>query len=177
MIKIRRETPEDIKPIYNLNVKAFGQTLEADLVNRLRASNALSLSLVAIEDDKVVGHIAFSIVTIEPERATLNAIDLGPMAVLPERQGAGIGSQLVKAGLREVQELGYEIVMVLGFPDYYSRFGFIPAKKFGIQWRCDVPEEAFMIKVLRNGALKEVSGDVRFHTALDESFDNLQRSV
>jgi len=168
MAKIRPESPEDIEAIYNLNKKAFNQIAEADLVNKLRASSALTLSLVAIENNEVVGHIAFSPVTIESEKAVVNAVGLGPMAVLPEHQRKGIGSQLVEVGLNKIQQLGYEIVVVLGHPYYYSRFGFIPAKKYGIQWEHDVPEETFMVKELRKGALKEISGTVKYRPEFND---------
>jgi putative acetyltransferase len=168
MVKIRPELPEDIEAIYNLNKKAFEQIAEADLINKLRTSGALTLSLVAIKNNEVIGHIAFSPVTIESERATVNAIGLGPMAVLPEHQRKGIGSQLVEVGLNKIQQLGYEIVVVLGHPDYYSRFGFIPAKKYGIQWEHEAPEEAFMIKELHKGALKEISGTVKYRPEFND---------
>lgn len=168
MVQIRRELPEDIEAIYNLNKKAFKQNTEADLVDKLRASGSLTLSLVAIENDRVLGHIAFSPVTIESAENKVDAIGLAPMAVLPERQRGGIGSQLVESGLEEIQRLGYDIVVVLGYPDYYPRFGFSAAKKYGIQWEHDVPEEAFMVKELRKGALNDVSGIVKYRPEFNE---------
>ena len=97
MITIRRESPQEIKAIHDLNRAAFESFEEADLVDKLRASNALTLSLVAVKDNEVVGHIAFSPVTIDSDReVTVSSVGLAPMAVLPKYQRTGIGSLLIK---------------------------------------------------------------------------------
>ena len=168
MIRIRSELPEDVEAIYSLNQEAFEGTAEANLVNNLRTSNAMTLSLVAIKNNEIVGHIAFSPVTIESDRATVNAVGLAPMAVSPEFQRSGIGSQLVEEALNRIRTAGHDLVVVLGHPEYYPRFGFVPAKKYGIRWEQDVPEEAFMIKELREGALKEVRGTVKYRPEFNE---------
>ena len=168
MIRIRSELPEDVEAIYSLNQEAFEGTAEANLVNNLRTSNAMTLSLVAIKNNEIVGHIAFSPVTIESDQTTVNAVGLAPMAVSPEFQRSGIGSQLVEEGLNRIRTAGYDLVIVLGHPEYYPRFGFVPAKKYGIRWEQDVPEEAFMIKELREGALKEVRGTVKYRPEFNE---------
>ena len=168
MIRIRSELPEDVEAIYSLNEEAFDGTAEANLVNSLRTSNAMTLSLVAIKNNEIVGHIAFSPVTIESDQATVNAVGLAPMAVSPEFQRSGIGSQLVEEGLNRIRTAGHELVIVIGHPEYYPRFGFVPAKKYGIRWEHDVPEEAFMIKELREGALKEVKGTVKYRPEFNE---------
>lgn len=168
MIRIRSELPGDVEAIYSLNQEAFEGTAEANLVNNLRTSNAMILSLVAIKNNEIVGHIAFSPVTIEPDRATVNAVGLAPMAVSPEFQRSGIGSQLVEEGLNIIRTAGHDLVVVLGHPEYYPRFGFVPAKKYGIRWEHDVPEEAFMIRELREGALKEVRGTVKYRPEFNE---------
>jgi len=168
MIRIRSELPEDVEAIYSLNQEAFEGTAEANLVNNLRPSNAMILSLVAIKNSEIVGHIAFSPVTIESDRATVNAVGLAPMAVSPEFHRNGIGSQLVEEGLNRIRTAGHDLVVVLGHPEYYPRFGFVPAKKYGIQWEQDAPEEAFMIKELREGALKEVGGIVKYRPEFNE---------
>ena len=168
MIRIRSELPEDVEAIYSLNQEAFEGIVEANLVNNLRASNAMTLSLVAIKNNEIVGHIAFSPVTIEYDRATVNAVGLAPMAVSPEFQRSGIGSQLIEEGLNRIRTAGHDLVVVLGHPEYYPRFGFVPAKKYGIRWEHDVPEEAFMIKELREGALREVRGTVKYRPEFNE---------
>ena len=97
---IRREEAGDIPGVRLLNEKAFGQPDEADLVDTLRENGRASVSLVAVSEDRVVGHILFSPMTFE-EGGETKALGLAPMAVLPELQGRGIGSRLVGAGLDE----------------------------------------------------------------------------
>ena len=162
MLIIRPETPEDIDSIRYINEQAFGQKEEAEIVDRLRNRGVVTLSLVAVQGDQLAGHTLFSPVTIESERASFEAIALAPMAVLPTYQRQGIGSQMVLAGLKECRSLGHEIVIVLGHPDYYPRFGFVPAKPTGIDCEFDAPEEAWMILELREGALAGKRGIVRF---------------
>jgi putative acetyltransferase len=165
---IKNEQPENIKKIRKLNVIAFGHEAEAVLVDKLRASRALTLSLVAMEEGSIVGNIAFSPVTINTIDRTISAIGLGPLAVSPERQGSGIGSQLVEAGLNEIRRLGHVIIFVLGNPEFYSRFGFLSAKKFDIRWEFDVPDDVFMVKELNEHALQDVKGIVRYRPKLNE---------
>ncbi len=150
-----------------MNALAFGQPQEADLVDALRRAGALSISLVAAHDDRIVGHISFSPVTLTSNTTVTDAIGLAPMAVLPEHQRTGIGSQLVKAGLEACKELGYGIVIVLGHPEYYPKFGFTPSKPFGIVWEHDVPEEVFMVKELQDRALVQKKGVVRYRPEFD----------
>jgi len=162
MLIIRLETPEDIDSIRYVNEQAFGQKEEAELVDKLRNRAALTLSLVAVPKNEVVGYIAFSPVVIESERLSFEAIALAPMAVLPAYQRKGIGGQLVCVGLEECRNLGHEIVAVLGHLTYYPRFGFMPARSKGISCEFEVPEEAFMVLELREGALAGRDGRVRF---------------
>jgi putative acetyltransferase len=168
MIRIRSELPGDIEAIYSLNQEAFERTVEADLVNSLRAANAMTLSLVAVKDSEIVGHITFSPVTIESDQGAVDAVALGTMAVSPGLQRHGIGSQLVEEGLDRIRAAGHDIIIVIGHPEYYPCFGFVPAKAHGIRWEHDVPEEAFMVKELRQGALKEVRGTVRYRPEFNE---------
>ena len=166
-VSVRPERPEDEPDIYHVNREAFGRDEEAGLVDAVRRAGAAILSLVADRDGQVVGHILFSPVTIEGEEETYPAVGLGPMAVLPDYQGQGIGSQLVEAGLAACHEISYGIVIVLGHPDYYPRFGFRPATLHGIRWEHDVPDEVFMVVELRKGALAGVSGIVSYHPAFE----------
>lgn len=162
MLTIRQETPEDIESIRYVNEKAFGQKEEAELVDKLRNRGAVTLSLIAVQEQQVVGHILFSPVTIESECLSSEAITLAPMAVLPAHQRREIGSQLVRAGLDECRRLGHEIVVVVGHPNYYPRFGFVLAKPEGIDCEFEVPDEAFMVSELRKGALAGRKGIVKF---------------
>ena len=168
MLTIRQETPEDIDSIRYVNEQAFGQKEEAEIVDKLWNRSAVTLSLVAVQGDQIVGHILFSPVTIESKGTNFEAISLAPMAVLPEYQHKGIGSQLVRVGLEECRRLGHEIVVVLGHPDYYPRFGFIPAKPKGIECEFEVPDEAWMILELHEGALAGRSGVIKYQPEFSE---------
>lgn len=159
---IRPEQPEDREAIRSVNDRAFGQKQEGWLVDELRDRGMVILSLVAILEEKIVGHILFSPVTVESEHSSFAAVALAPMAVLPEYQRRGIGSQLVLAGLRECRKMGHEIVFVLGHPEYYPRFGFVPARGRGIECEFECPEEAWMVRELREGALAGRKGTVKF---------------
>ena len=124
-ILVRREGEADVAAIHDLNVAAFdGRDEEADLVDALRDSGDLVLSLVAVDQTEVVGHIGFSRVTIETERGPEGGIALAPVGVHPQRQGVGIGRRLIETGLEELRRLDESVVLVVGNPLYYSRFGF-----------------------------------------------------
>ena len=162
MAIIRQETPEDAAAIRHVNEEAFGQKEEAEIIEKLRSRGALTISLVAVQDNEIVGHIAFSPVSIESEHTSFKAISLAPMAIQPAHQRKGIGSQLVRAGLEECRRIGHELVVVLGHPAYYPRFGFVPASTYGIKSEYDVPDEAFMVLELRQGAFSGRSGIVKY---------------
>jgi len=168
MVCIRPETPKDVDSIRYVNEQAFGQIEEGAIVDKLRNRNALTISLVATRDDKVVGHIAFSPVVIESQCSSFEAVALAPMAVLPAYQREGIGSQLVRSGLEECRRLGHEVVVVLGHPDYYPRFGFVSGKQRGIDCEFEVPDEAWMVMELREGVLRGRSGTVKFQPEFGE---------
>jgi putative acetyltransferase len=156
---IRLEQPHDAAQVRRVNELAFGQHLEANLVERLRETCADdSLSLVA-DDDGVVGHILFTPVVVEREGRHIAGMGLAPMAVLPDRQRQGIGSRLVREGLEMLRARGCPFVVVVGHPEYYPRFGFERASQHGLvsQWE-EVSDAAFMVVVLDPAAMAGVSG-------------------
>jgi putative acetyltransferase len=164
MIEVRTERKEDIEAIHMVNNLAFGQEDEAVLVQRIRESSGFmpELSLVAVKDSQVVGHILFSRIHMDTPKGDVVVLSLAPMAVLPEFQNSGIGSQLVKDGLKKCREMGHTIVVVIGHPEYYPRFGFIPARKKGLDLHFPVPDEAFMVCELVPDALEGIKGLVKF---------------
>jgi putative acetyltransferase len=167
ILTIRPELPRDIFAIRQVHSEAFGRPHEAALVEALRCADTLTISLVAVQDGRLCGHIAFSPVAITSDTATIGAVGLGPMGVLPEYQNLGIGSQLIVAGLRACRHTPYGIVVVLGHPTYYPRFGFVPSKPYGIVWERDVPEDVFMVKELQTGALAQTQGVVAYRPEFD----------
>jgi putative acetyltransferase len=162
MIVIRQEQPEDIAVIHQINEQAFGQRAEANLVDALRRNGKITLSLVADDNGRVVGHILFSSVVIDAEEKQLRGVGLAPMAVSPERQNEGIGSRLVERGLQMLREAGHPFIVVLGHPDFYPRFGFIPASRFNVKSEYDVRDEVFMAMELQVGALQGIAGTAKY---------------
>jgi len=166
-LKIRCERPEDTDPIRRVNELAFARPNEADLVDNLRLARAATLSQVAELEGTIAGHILFSPVTVQSPAGDFSALGLAPLAVLPELQNRGIGSRLVHASLVDLRAADHGIVVVLGHPGYYLRFGFLTASAVGIRWEKVVPEEAFMVLELKPGALCGRSGVVRYRPEFD----------
>jgi putative acetyltransferase len=160
---IRAETPADVQDVRRVNVAAFGQPAEADLVDALRSEAHPFVSLVAERDGRVIGHICFSPVTIDSDPGAADYIGLAPMAVDPDAQRQGVGSMLVREGLRECARLGQRLVVVLGHPAFYPRFGFAPASRMGLSCEYSVPHDTFMALLLKPPA--PARGLVRYHPA------------
>jgi putative acetyltransferase len=167
---VRAEVPSDHAQVAQVHRLAFGRPAEAALVDRLRAAGRAVVSLVADEAGAgVVGHILFSPVTLDAaDGPPPRWLGLAPLAVLPERQRAGIGAALVRAGLAAAGRLGATAVVVLGHPVYYPRFGFAPASRFGLRCVYDAPDEAFMALELVPGACAGRRGLVRYAPEFDE---------
>ncbi|WP_088891387.1 GNAT family N-acetyltransferase [Leptolyngbya ohadii] len=188
-MEIRAERPEDIPGIRQVNIEAFDRVNEANLVDRLREAT-FTVSFVAIESEqeteRIVGHIFYSPVEIvgddgNPLRSLLPCspssslsftppplLGLAPMAVLPEYQRRGIGSQLIRHSLAECDRLGYKAIVVLGHPEYYPKFGFVPAKEKGLRCEYPVPDEVFMVLELEQGTLEGCSGLIRYRSEFNE---------
>lgn len=161
---IRGEVSGDFDAIRSVNELAFGRPDEAALVEKLRAATSC-ISLVAIVDQQIVGHIMFSPVTIQASAG--RALALGPMAVMPDFQNLGIGSLLVAAGLDECRTADIAAVVVVGHANYYPRFGFSPAHEKGLSCKWPGVNEHFMVAELKAGALEKLSGRVEFHPEFD----------
>ena len=168
MIVVREEQPQDIPAVREVNLQAFGQTQEADLVDTLRQNCNDSLSLVAVMQNQVVGHILFSPAAIGSEGGTVRGMALAPMAVLPQHQRQGIGSELARAGITRLEGSECPFVIVLGHAGYYPRFGFEPASRHGIRSEWEVPDDAFMILVLNPAQMQGVSGVAKFRPEFAE---------
>jgi putative acetyltransferase len=161
---IRTEKPEDLEAVRNVNIAAFGRENEANLVDRLRGTGS-TFSFVAVQSDRIVGHIFFSLVTVEGKCSkNLSILGLAPVAVLPNYQRQGIGTRTIREGLKECGRSGVQAVFVLGHPAFYSRFGFIPASTKSLGCEYDVPDEAFMVLELESGALQDCSGTVKYRS-------------
>ncbi|MEG4913335.1 N-acetyltransferase [Microcoleus sp. B7-D4] len=161
---IRTEKPEEVEAVRNINIAAFGRENEANLVARLRGI-ASTFSFVAVESDRIVGHIFFSPVVVEGKCSRNVLIQgLAPVAVLPNYQRQGIGTLLIREGLKECGRSGFQAVVVLGHPEFYPRFGFIPASRKSLKCEYDVPDEAFMVLELESGSLQDCSGTVKYRS-------------
>jgi len=161
VVDIRSDAPADHPAIRALHERAFGGPAEARLVDALRAAKKLVVSLVAVHQERLVGHIAFSPVTVTDARKGVRAVALAPMSVLPEFQSRAIGSRLVREGLEVCKRQGEAIVVVLGHATYYPRFGFLKAKEYGLENEYGAVD-SFMVLELQEGALQSVRGLVKY---------------
>ena len=160
-ILIRFECPADETTIRHVNQAAFGGDDEANLVDALRDTDCVTVSLVAELNHEIVGHILFSPLEIITSEATLSALSLAPMAVLPDHQRKGIGRELITSGIEACRALGHRIVLVLGHPDYYPKFGF-SAERAAPLLSPFGGGPTWMALELEPEALKGVEGTVNF---------------
>jgi putative acetyltransferase len=154
-LSIRPVRPEDLPEIVRLHDLAFGGQDEGRLVSLLHDRGQAVISLAALTSERIIGHILFSPVHFTPEHTEIRALGLAPLAVLPEFQNLGIGTRLTRDGLILCQAGGWQAVVVLGHPEYYPRFGFAPASRFGIGNEYGV-DEPFMALELQPGCLAGV---------------------
>jgi len=159
--EIRSETVQDRDAVWNVHRAAFETPAEANLVDALREGGDVEVSLVAEVVDEIVGHILFSRLRIVTDVGTTDALSLAPMAVLPKFQRQGIGSALVEAGVESCRERGHKIVVVLGHPEFYPRFGF--SAEFARPLKSPFGEgESWMAVELEPGALAGIQGCVEY---------------
>lgn len=157
---IRSEIRDDWPAVAEIHRLAFGREDEARLVDELRSDDYARVSLVAEELGQLVGHILFSRLPIHTKAGVIEAVALAPLGVLPSHQRKGIGSSLVRDGLRACCEAGHCIIIVLGHPDYYPRFGFSANRAERL--KSPYAGDAFMALELITGALDGVEGVVSY---------------
>jgi putative acetyltransferase len=162
LIDIREERPEDIATIRRINIEAFGQPQEANLVAMLRTNGGILLSLVATYERRVAGHILYSPVTAGSGEKKIRGAGLGPMAVLPEYRRRGVGGKLIEFGITRLKQSGCPFIVVLGHADYYPRFGFRPASDYWLKCEWSVPDNAFMALVLDESKIRDLSGLAKY---------------
>ena len=166
-MKIRQERADDYNAVFQVVSEAFSHAEHSDgneqeLVTLLRASSSFipELSLVAVEDGKIVGHILFTKISIGND----TELALAPLSVLPAYQRRGIGQALIREGHRIAKQLGYGYSVVLGSPAYYPRAGYLPANLYGIEAPFEVQDEYFMAFKLQDDA-PQVKGVVKYDSA------------
>jgi predicted N-acetyltransferase YhbS len=171
-IIIRQEQPQDYKETESVIKLAFSSITisdktEHELVARIRKSDAFvpELSLVAKIDNQVIGHVLLSRIKINSENKSTESLALAPVSVLPELQQKGVGKLLINTVLQMATDLDFKSVIVLGHPEYYSKFGFKPASLWGIKAPFNVPDEVFMALELSDQALNKQSGTVEYPSA------------
>lgn len=174
--KIRKSIESDKREIENIHTKAFGEKKGpeiAELVKGLFSDKTATpfFSLVAIEGEKIVGHILYTKVKIIQTMEPVSAQILAPLAIHPDFQNKGIGAQLIREGFNLLKDIGVELVFVLGHPGYYPRTGFIPAGALGFQAPYPIPEEhadAWMVQELCSGIIGRIKGAVQCSDVLNQ---------
>lgn len=167
-IVIRPEAPADADRIRAIHTAAYETDAEAVLVDGLRREADPYLGLVAEVDGEVAAHIAFTPVTIGDTPAGPGTLGLAPLSVHPDHQDKGLGTRLAEAGLAAAAAAGCRVVVALGHPEYYARFGFGPAVEEGLSYEGPEYDPFFLVKELVPGALQNCSGEVFYHPLFDE---------
>ena len=169
-VVIRDQQPADAPRVHQVLLDAFPGGEEAAIVRAALERGKAAVSLVAVADGEVVGHILFTEMSFSPAQPQVDAVGLGPVAVLPAHQGRGIGSDLIREGIARCRALGKGAVFVMGEPAFYSRFGFAPAGSYGIGNEYGV-DDPFMAIELESGALAGVSATASYIPEFTEFSD------
>jgi len=175
-LKIRRSLTRDNPEIENIHREAFGEKKGPEIAQLVKDlfndESALPIhSLVAVDNEKIIGHILFTNITITGTTETVSAQILAPLAVLPEAHGKGVGGRLIKDSLHYLKELDVELVFVLGHPGYYPRFGFTPAGGLGYEAPYHIPvkhADAWMVQELCPGIIEKTQGKVQCSHVLNK---------
>ena len=166
MNQIRPEMPQDYAAVEHLTEQAFGQTAESEVVRRVRQQSDLHpLSLVAVRDQAIIGHVLFSKITLTGTKTSGLLFGLGPVSVHPEHQRQGIGSALIREGLSMCESSGSLACFVLGNPTYYQRFGFRNAYQVGFWYKKDEDNRAFQVMFWKNADQRLPQSEVRYAEA------------
>lgn len=155
---VETERAKDRAAIRKLHTAAFPSPAEADLVDRLRRDGDAAISLVAVENDRVIGHVMFS-----KMRAPFKALGLAPVAVIQENRGQGVAATLIREGIRQAEDADWEAIFVLGDPAYYERFGF--EAKAAAAFACPFAGPHFMMLALVKGEQLPQEGRVDYAPA------------
>jgi len=168
-IIIRTEINSDFTQVHEVNFVAFGNREdEAELVRRIRSTSNFvpQLSIVAEVNEEIVGHLLLSKAEVVEGNNLHEVIVLAPVAVRPGYQKQGIGTKLINEGLKRCKELGFYIVLLIGHPSYYPKFGFKPARKYDLELRqFEVPDEVFMVCELKEDVLNNIKGELKYPSA------------
>ncbi len=173
---IREAVDSDKQTISDLVLAAFGDVQGheiAELVTDLLKDSSAqpSLSLVAVADDQVVGHILFTIARVKDSQREVVSAILAPLSVHPENQGKGIAGQLIREGLEQLKRLGVELVFVLGHPAFYPKYGFSTAGTQGFEAPYPIPPEnsdAWMVQEILPGVIGRIRGQILCSDALND---------
>ena len=173
-MRIRSEKKEDYETITKIDDIAFKGKQEGILIKRLRKKREYNkeLSLVAVKDEKIIGHVLLFPLFIKTDNSQVKTLSLGPMAVLPEHQKRGVGKELIKKGIEVAKKKGFKSIVVIGHKGYYPKFGFRKSAEYKLRLPekySKIPSEAFMILELEKNCLKEVLGEVQFPKEYDEA--------
>ncbi len=165
-MRVRPADDADLDHIDRIHTAAFASPTESHIVRSLRDRGKLTVSLMIECSGEAIGHLAMSPVQVDGSSATILAI--GPIAVIPERQRQGVGSELMREGINRSRRGGVAAIILLGDPAWYRRFGFKPASMYGLRCRwTDGP--AFQVLVLDPDAISNVTGEVRYDACFDDA--------